>query len=117
MLDNLPLGVKPESLEGERLFVNSDGVKGGGKRVTRIYPTLSAWEAPAIVYILDEIITKEVFVEHLEVAGLMIGVGMHRAENGGFKGRFRHAKLTWGKSTKMPTLSSSGVAEGDDDGT
>ena len=95
VVDNLPRGVKPESLAGERLFVNSDGVKGSGKRVFRTYPTLTAWEATGKVYILDDIVTEPVFVQHLDTFVSMIGMGMHRPENGGFKGRADVTDFRW----------------------
>ena len=96
VVDNLPLGVKPESLAGETLFVNSDGVKGGGKRVFRTYPTMAQWEADGKVYILDDIVTEPVFLQHLEAMTSMIGLGMHRPENGGFKGRAEVTNFQWG---------------------
>ena len=96
VVDNPPLGVKPDTLEGERLFVNSDGVKGSGKRVFRTYPTLPKWEAHVKVYILDDIITEPVFTQHLDTFVSMIGCGMHRPENGGFKGRSQVTNFRWG---------------------
>ena len=96
VVDNLSLGVPAADVVAERLFVNSDGVKGGGKRVFRIYPTLATWEATCKVYILDDIITEDVFTEHLESAMSMVGLGMHRPQNGGFKGRANIADFVWG---------------------
>jgi len=39
-------------------------------------------------YILDEIITKEVFERTLTMAGQFIGIGRFRPQNNGFYGRF-----------------------------
>lgn len=96
VVDNPSLGVKPQDIDGERLFVNSDGVKGGGKRVFRTYPTLVTWSAKCKIYILDEIVTEEVFKKHLDTMVSMIGLGMHRPENGGFKGRAKVEDFAWG---------------------
>lgn len=45
--------------------------------------------------ILDEIITEEVFREHLADAGSFIGIGRFRPRNNGFYGRFLVESVDW----------------------
>lgn len=79
---------KPDDFTGQRLFVPSDGKRGGGKRVTRIFPTVDAWRCDLDLIVIDPKITEEVLKEHLTEAGVFIGLGSMRAENGGVNGRF-----------------------------
>jgi hypothetical protein len=71
------------------LFVPSDGVRGGGKRVDRCFPCVRQWAGEVTFHILDDIITEESFGKHLEVAGSFIGVGFFRPQSNGYFGRFR----------------------------
>ena len=75
-------------IEPVPMFVPSDGKRGSGKRVMRIFPQLKAWHATVELTCLDARLTKEVVLEHLEEAGKFIGFGSMRAENGGVAGRF-----------------------------
>jgi len=70
------------------LFVPSDGVRGSGKRVIKVFPTLHEWQAAAEIVVFDNKITEEVMHRHLEAAGKFIGLGAMRAGNGGINGRF-----------------------------
>lgn len=74
-----------------RLFVPSDGKRGSGKRVERIFPELREWQGKATIYVLDNKITDEVLRTHLTEAGKFIGFGSMRCENGGINGRFEVA--------------------------
>ena len=42
-------------------------------------------------------LTKDIFEKTVRDAGMYIGVGMHRPENGGYKGRFDVVKIKWEK--------------------
>jgi hypothetical protein len=95
VLENVPLGIHKKDAEPEWLFMNSDGVRGSGKRVWRCYPLIQQWEADVTFYIADDTITKEVFEKHLHEAGKFIGVGRFRPEKGGFKGRFQVLNTSW----------------------
>jgi hypothetical protein len=53
------------------------------------------WEFKTGVIILDPIITEEVFREMLDYAGMYIGIGRFRPENGGTNDRFRLKELQW----------------------
>lgn len=89
---------KPAGLdawEGEWLHLNSDGVRGGGKRVKRCMPRLAPWTAQATIHVLDGIITKDVLARALTEAGRFVGVGRFRPEKGGYYGRFRVKDMEW----------------------
>lgn len=77
-----------ESVSPIPMFVPSDGKRGSGKRVMRIFPQLTAWSATVEVICFDQRLTKEVVQTHLEEAGKFIGFGSMRVENGGVAGRF-----------------------------
>ncbi len=93
--DPVDLPFKKDDVEGEWLFLPSDGKRGSGTRVDKCYPVIPEWKATVIFYILDEIITEDVFKDHLEKAGQFIGIGRFRPRNNGFYGRFKVGKVTW----------------------
>ncbi|MFM7009571.1 MAG: hypothetical protein ACKO0Z_09630 [Betaproteobacteria bacterium] len=70
------------------MFVPSDGKRGSGKRVMRIFPQLQAWQAEVEIMCFDQRLTEDVVRAHLEEAGKFIGFGSMRVENGGVAGRF-----------------------------
>lgn len=74
-----------------RLFVPSDGKRGSGKRVERIFPELRGWTTEATIHLVDPKITEDVLRTHAEEAGKFIGFGSMRVENGGINGRFEVA--------------------------
>lgn len=86
--------IKAADLKQQRIFVNADGVRGSGKRVHRLFPAIDAgWLGDAVFEVWDDLITEEVFTEHLIMAGSIIGVGAFRVRNGGFCGRFRPVQV------------------------
>ena len=84
-----------ETVQGQWLFVPSDGKRGGSKRVNKCFPIVNNWEATADIYILDEIITEDVLERHLDIAGKFIGLGSFRPRNNGMFGRFEVEDITW----------------------
>lgn len=84
--DGNPL--KADDFEGRELFVPSDGKRGSGKRVNRTFPVVDQWLCVADIIVIDPKITEDVLKEHLAEAGVFIGLGSMRAENGGVNGRF-----------------------------
>ena len=86
--DAIVLGIKKEDVAGEWLFVPSDGKRGGGKRVNKCFPIIHVWEGDVQIYVIDETVTKEVLLLHLEQAGKFIGLGRFRPRNNGWYGRF-----------------------------
>jgi hypothetical protein len=89
------LPIKRDDVEGEWLFVPSDGRRGGGSRVMKCFPRIEQWGGQLTTYILDDTITEEVYWKHLEEAGKFIGIGRFRPRNNGFYGRFNVVKKAW----------------------
>lgn len=93
--DALTLPDRKDEVEGEWLFVPSDGKRGGGSRVEKCFPVIRNWSGDVTFYVLDETITPEVFEDHLRQAGQFIGIGRFRPRNNGFYGRFDVEKVAW----------------------
>lgn len=71
-------------------------------RVSRRFPQVPSWSATFDVWILDPIITEEVFREMVDLAGMFIGIGRWRpVMNGGQNGRFTIEKLKWEDNRKF----------------
>jgi hypothetical protein len=94
-MEPISLEIKAADVPGTWLFVPADGVRGSGKRVWKCFPTIQHWAANAIIHILDETITNDVFEKHLEQAGKFIGLGFFRPRNNGYWGRFSVKRVTW----------------------
>lgn len=99
--DPVPIGHTRETLKYEDLFLPSDGKTGGGKRVLKRMPYVPQWEADAKFVILDELITKDVFTEHLIQAGQFVGIGRFRPANNGYYGRFSVESVKWQPHTAL----------------
>lgn len=89
------LDVKAADVAGEWLLVPADGRRGSGKRVLKCFPFIPEWEADVEFMILDDVITAEVFEEHLAEAGRFIGIGRFRPQSWGYYGRFSVQGVTW----------------------
>jgi hypothetical protein len=77
------------------IAANADGRRGSGTRVRRRFPEFSKWGGVAEFTITDDIITREIFEDHLKAAGMIVGIGRFRPENGGKNGRFRAETFHW----------------------
>ena len=95
VVDPLELDVTRETIQHEWLHVPSDGRRGGTTRVEKCFPLIPQWSGAVEFLILDEIITPEVFEEHLTDAGSFIGIGRFRPRNNGFYGRFKVESIKW----------------------
>lgn len=95
VFDPLVLPLKKEDIPGEWLFVPSDGKRGGQRRVDRCFPVIHQWEGIVTFHILDDIITEKIFRQHLEKAGMFIGIGRFRPKNNGYYGRFEVVSMEW----------------------
>ena len=95
VVDPLVLDVTKDTLQSEWLHVPSDGRRGGTTRVEKCFPLIPQWSGAVEFLILDEIITPEVFEEHLTDAGSFIGIGRFRPRNNGFYGRFKVESIKW----------------------
>ena len=98
VMEQLMLGVKKEDVEGEWLFVPSDGKRGGGSRVWKCFPLFHEWSGKVEFLIFDNTVTKDIFERYLSEAGKFIGVGRFRPRNNGFYGRFDAVKFEWSES-------------------
>jgi hypothetical protein len=85
---HVPLGIHKDAVPSVTLNCNSDGVRGSGKRVPRIFPVIESWGGIAEFTVYDDTITEDVFKRTFEAAGRSIGLGRFRPENGGLNGRF-----------------------------
>lgn len=94
-IEPLSLPINKDEVEGEWLFVPASGRRGDAKRVDKCFPVIRRWSGAAEFIILDEIITEEVFLEHLTKAGQFIGIGRFRPRNNGYYGRFSVESLKW----------------------
>jgi hypothetical protein len=74
---------------------HANGQRGSAKRVKRRFPVFYDWHATADVYIFDDLLTPELVDEHVEIGGMLVGLGRFRPQNGGVNGRFRLVKSEW----------------------
>lgn len=84
-----------DTCNGNPLFMNADGKRGSSTRVKRTYPIFHEWKAEVTFHVLDDTITKDVFMEHLKVAGQFIGIGQFRPKCRGYFGRFTVKNIKW----------------------
>jgi hypothetical protein len=78
-----------------KISANANGKRGAGTRVPRRFPSFSKWNGVAEFTIVDDVITQEVFERHVKAAGIIVGIGRFRPENGGTNGRYRPTKFEW----------------------
>lgn len=97
VVDGPVLPEKKETVPGHWQLVPSDGGKNGahGPKVLKCFPMIQQWEANVTFYILDPIITKDVFEKHMREFGALIGIGWFRPRNKGYWGRFSLEELAW----------------------
>lgn len=95
VLEGLTLDIRKEDVQGEWLFVPSDGVRGGGRRVEKCFPLITDWNGTVVFHVLDDTVTQSVFEQHLREAGNFIGIGRFRPRNNGFYGRFSVESVQW----------------------
>lgn len=93
--ENLSLGIPKSQAVKIAINANADGVRGSGKRVLRFFPQVISWAGDLEVIVIDETITPQVFEKHAREAGMLVGVGQYRPENGGTNGRFACEKFVW----------------------
>ena len=58
-------------------------------------PLIPKWEGSVEFLVFDDVVTEEVFTEHLNDAGSYIGIGRFRPRNNGFYGRFIVESIDW----------------------
>lgn len=89
------LPYKKEEVRGEWVFVPSDGMRGGTRRVMKCFPYFGKWQGTVEYQIHDDVITESVFREVLDLAGTLIGIGRFRPKNCGFYGMYECTDLQW----------------------
>lgn len=97
-VDPVVLPLTREDVAGDWLFVPASGKRGDGKRVLKCFPVIPAWAGEVKFFVLDEVITPEVFKQHLIDAGSLIGIGRFRPRNNGFYGRFKVEDVKWSEA-------------------
>jgi hypothetical protein len=96
VLDNVVLPIKADDVPGDWRFVPSSGISGDGKRVMKCFPYVAEWGGTVEYYVIDPVITEDVFAQVMEQFGQFVGVGMYRPENRGIHGRFAVRSIKWG---------------------
>jgi hypothetical protein len=94
-MEPMTLDVLAADVPAEELFVPSDGVRGSGKRVTKLFGKIDAWGGSVPIVVIDEALTTEIVEQHLEAMGMYIGLGRFRPEKNGFYGRFAIKRTDW----------------------
>lgn len=94
-MEPLVLPLTKEQVAMDRIFANSDGVRGSGKRVWRNFPRIDKWKGELNFHILADEIRKDVFEEVVKQAGSFVGIGRFRPQSGGFYGRYIPKKVVW----------------------
>lgn len=95
VIDNIVLPVKKEDVKGITVFVPSNGMPGGGKRVMKTFPIVDEWEGTITYHVIDDLITEDVFKQALYASGNFIGIGYWRPRNRGYYGRFTVEDVKW----------------------
>lgn len=93
--EGLNLSISKQDVKSESLLVPSDGRRGGGSRVKKIFPLIPSWQGVVVFHVLDDIIDEKTFEYVLQQAGLFIGIGRFRPRNSGYYGRFNFEKIEW----------------------
>lgn len=102
VMDPLVLPLKRDDVQGQWLFVPSDGRRGSGSRVDKCFPLIPEWQGEVTYHILDETLLTKIntpegdmtaFEWHLRQSGTFIGIGVFRPRNNGFYGRFSVEKI------------------------
>ena len=93
---DLELPVMRSEVKNMRLLVPSDGkAKSNAGKVWKRFPVVLDWGGPVEFWVVDPKIQQSVFEEYLVYAGLNIGVGRWRPENGGSNGMFEVSQFDW----------------------
>lgn len=83
------LGIKPEEVRIEDLFLPSQPGKAKSPRVWKKFPVIDHWAGVLQIRVVDDIFTGDVILRHLELGGVITGIGVWRPENSGMHGKFK----------------------------
>lgn len=101
ILEDLDINQAPDTCRRQMINAHANGVRDSGTRVTRYFPTFDEWTATFEVVIFDPLITESIFTEVFEAAGLFVGVGQFRPQNGGTNGRWMVDKVVWNDARQL----------------
>lgn len=90
----LMLPLTPADCRIEKVFTLSQPGKPLGGRVWKHFPVIDHWEGIVEIWAIDEQITREVLRKHLELGGMITGIGVWRPQRGGMWGKFKLLTLT-----------------------
>lgn len=94
ILGDATTNMKLSKAVGVAINAHSNGKRGSGSRVTRLFPQWSpGWTASFDILVLDDSLTREDLADALKWAGLCSGLGRFRPENMGHNGRFTVAEV------------------------
>ncbi len=89
----LMLGMTPDKCRIEKVFTLSQPSKPQGGRVWKHFPVIDLWEGVLPIWVVDDMITREVLLRHLEIGGQITGIGVWRPHRGGLWGKFKVLEL------------------------
>lgn len=89
--------ITQERIKSQSLMCDAEGKKGsrGGKMVLRTFPLFPQWTATAELHVFDASIPNHVYERCVRSAGVFVGLGRFRPENGGYYGRFEVTAIEW----------------------
>jgi hypothetical protein len=82
------LGIKPDDVRVVDLFLPSQPGKPKSPRVWKKFPVIDRWAGVLEIIAIDDLFTAEVVHRHLQLGGLITGIGVWRPENSGMQGKF-----------------------------
>ena len=85
VMNNIKLGITRDEVDHVKVYT---GPKPKDPRRWIHFPIVEKWDGELQVNLLDEKINEEIFKRAIDYAGLAVGVGAWRPENGGENGRF-----------------------------
>jgi hypothetical protein len=91
----LLLDIGPKDVRIVRIFTSLTPGKMNSPRGWRYFPVIDSWSGVLEIVVIDEMITAEVLKKHLEVGGVISGIGVWRpsSPNGGMWGKFKLGTL------------------------
>ena len=63
--------------------------------MTKWFPRIDSWSGDVTFWVLDDIITQDVFTKVLTSTGAIVGIGRFRPQSRGFYGRFSVDAIDW----------------------
>ena len=93
--------VMKEEIAYVDVYCHGDPSKRSGGRVWRRFPIVHKWSGIATILIVNDTITEPVLKRHLEMCGLINGLGRWSPQQSGEYGRFKLLSLEWHDEAKL----------------